>query len=318
MKCIWLEEQKIRTRDLPRPIPNQDEVLIRLRLAGICRTDLELVRGYYPYSGIPGHEFVGEVVAAPQDPKWMGKRVVGEINLACGNCPACKKNLPNHCAERSVLGIVNHQGVFAEYLTLPGRNLHPLPAEIDDEAAVFVEPLAAALQIREQVPIRTSDRVLVVGAGRLGQLVARVLSLTGCRLRVVSRYARQRELLEEAGIQVADPSGLPDGSQDMVVEATGSPGGYFLALRKVRPRGTIVLKSTYRGEVAVDFSSVVVNEVTLVGSRCGPFVPAIQLLQRGLVDPVSLIEARYSLSEGPAAFQHAGRSGAMKILLNPD
>jgi 2-desacetyl-2-hydroxyethyl bacteriochlorophyllide A dehydrogenase len=318
MKCLWLEDQKLRLRDLPRPVASPEEVLIRVRLAGICRTDQELVRGYYPFAGILGHEFVGTVVESFRAPKLMGKRVVGEINIACHDCPACRAGRRNHCQQRTVLGIADRHGAFAEYLVLPRRNLHVVPSSVPDEAAVFAEPLAAALEIRDQVAIKTADRVLVIGAGRLGQLIARVLALTGCNLHVVARYPRQAELLVEAGIATIEPADIREHSQDLVVEATGAPDGFELARRAVRPRGTIVLKSTYKGEIQVDFSTVVVNELTLIGSRCGPFSPALQMLERELVDPRKLIEKSFPLVEGTEAFEHAGKSGALKVLLVPN
>jgi threonine dehydrogenase-like Zn-dependent dehydrogenase len=321
MQCLWLEDRKLSLRTVARPEPAEpegdDDALIRVRLAGICGTDLELVRGYYPYTGIPGHEFVGEVVESPGTGPTKGLKVVGEINAWCGECETCKAGRPTHCEQRTVLGIVNRNGAFAEYLTLPARVLHPVPDGVDDEAAVFCEPLAAALRILEQVSITSADRVTLVGAGRLGQLIAQVLSTTGAALRVVARYPRQREVLEGRGIKVVDPADLSDGSSEIVVEATGSPDGFTLARRLVRPGGEIVLKSTYRGEVEVDFSALVVDEITLVGSRCGPFDRALQLLSDGTVDPTPLVETRYPLSKGIEAFEHAARRGAFKVLLDP-
>lgn len=289
---------------------------MRVRLAGICSTDLELVRGYYPFTGVLGHEFVGEVVQADGG-LWEGMRVVGEINLACGVCAACREGRPTHCERRSVLGIKQHWGAFAEYLTLPLTNLHPLPDSVSDGAAVFVEPLAAALQILQEVHIRPTDRVLVFGAGRLGQLVAQVLVLTGCDLRVVVRHALQQELLAARKIAVVKAEDVAAGSMDVVVEATGTPGGFAEARRALRAGGTMVLKSTYQGDVAVDLSALVVDEMRLVGSRCGPFAPALRLLQNGRVDVLSLIAGRYALKDGLAAMQQAAKTGVLKVLLLP-
>jgi len=316
MKCLWLEDQELSYKeDAPVPAPWEGEALVRVRLAGICATDLELLEGYMPFTGIPGHEFVGEVVAAPADAAWAGQRVVGEINAPCGTCPTCRDGRGRHCPERSVLGIVDRGGAFAEHLLLPVDNLHKVPDGVPDEAAVFVEPLAAALEILEQVHVRPSDTCVVVGAGRLGQLIARVLSLTACDLRVVVRGERHRELLTTAGIEGVSEMDLAAGRADVVIEATGHPLGFEAARRLVRPRGTIVMKSTYAGRLEVDFSSLVVDEVTLVGSRCGPFAPALRLLEAGRLDPTVLIDERYPLHAGVAAFEQARLPGALKVLL---
>jgi threonine dehydrogenase-like Zn-dependent dehydrogenase len=216
-----------------------------------------------------------------------------------------------------VLGIVNRDGAFAEYLSLPMQNLHAVPGLVTDEMAVFTEPLAAALEIREQVQIMPTDRVLVIGAGRLGQLVAQTLALTGCDLRVLTRHARQRELLAARRIRTMDEDEMQPWLWDIVVEATGSPGGFAVARKAVRPRGTLVVKSTYKGQLNVDFSRLVVDEITVVGSRCGPFEPALRLLESGQVDPLPLIDAEHPLRDGLEAFESAGQTGAMKILLRP-
>lgn len=315
MTALWLEDQQLSLRhDVPIPTPPPGEALVKVDLAGICSTDLELVRGYYPYEGVPGHEFVGRVVEAAE-PGWQGARVVGEINAVCGECQACRVGRPSHCERRTVLGIAGRQGAFAEYLCLPLGNLHCVPTHISDSVAVFTEPLAAALQIQQQIHIRPTDRVLVVGAGRLGQLIAQALALTGCDLTVVVRHDYQRRLLQERQILTLSEDSLQPGSYDLVVEATGNPGGFDLARRAVRPRGAIVLKSTYAGELTANFSSMVVDELTLTGSRCGPFAPALRLLASSKVDPQPLIMARYPLSEGLAAFEHAAQPGVFKVLL---
>ena len=316
MRALWLENQQLRFReDVPQPTPGPGEALIRVRLAGICGTDLEMVRGYYPFRGILGHEFVGEVVEAPDAPEWVGRRVVGEINLVCGECDMCRRGLSRHCRNRTVLGILGKDGAFAEYLTLPLENLHPVPDAIPDQVAVFTEPLAAALEILEQVHLRPTDRVLVVGAGRLGQLIVRVLRLTAASVDVVVRREKQRALLAPLGVGLLPPDAVPTGVYDVVVEATGNPQGFHLARQALRPRGTFVLKSTYAGTLEVDFSRIVVDEQTLVGSRCGPFDAALRVWERGLVDPRDLIEAAYPLEEGVQAFQHAARPGVLKVLL---
>jgi threonine dehydrogenase-like Zn-dependent dehydrogenase len=315
LKAIWLEDQAIAAVEIPVPEPPADEALIAVRLAGICATDLELIKGYYPFTGVLGHEFVGEVVSAESRPDLAGTRVVGEINASCGDCGACRRGDQSHCENRTVLGIFGRNGAFAEYVTLPVENLHPVPSMVPDESAVFTEPLAAALEILEQVSIGESDHVLLVGAGRLGQLIARVLAGTGCYLTVLAKYPAQRRLLESAGIAAADPAdSIPPGF-DIVVEATGSQAGFEIAKRHVRSRGTVVLKSTYAGRIEVDFSSVVVDELTLIGSRCGPFDKALALLASGAVDPRPLIEARYLIERGLEALNAAGRAGAMKVLI---
>lgn len=314
MPALWLENQHLSLRSVPIPQPPPGEALVRVRLAGICGTDLELLRGYYPYAGIPGHEFVGEVVAAG-DSAWVGRRVVGEINAVCGVCTPCRAGRPHHCEQRSVLGIRHRDGAFAGYLCLPEKNLHAVPDGLPDAAAVFVEPLAAALRIQQQVAIGPGTRVLVVGAGRLGQLVARSLIATGCEVRAVARYVRQRQLLTERGIPTLTETELPLRHYDVVVEATGVPSGFELARRAVRPCGTLVLKSTYRDLATVDLSALVVDEISLVGSRCGPFPEALRLLAQGALEVMDLIEAEYPLAEAIAALERASQSGALKVLL---
>jgi threonine dehydrogenase-like Zn-dependent dehydrogenase len=318
MRALWLENQRLQLReDLPRPAPASGEALVRVRLAGICATDLELTRGYDQFTGVPGHEFVGEIAEAPDAPERVGERVVGEINIACGSCDACRAGRRNHCERREVLGIRGRNGAFAEYLSLPLSNLHPVPETVPDELAVFCEPLAAALRIQDQQPIVRGERVLLVGAGRLGQLIAITLAATGCRLTVAARHPRQRELLDTAGIAGIDESGVDERAYDLVIEASGSPGGLDLALRSVRPCGTLVLKSTYADRARVDLSRLVVNEVTLVGSRCGAFKPALALLRAGGADPRALIDGRFPLAQAVDAFEQAGRPGAMKVLVEP-
>lgn len=318
MDAVWLEDQILSLRqDVPIPVPGTGEALIQVRLAGICSTDLELVRGYYPFAGIPGHEFVGSVVSSPGDPSWMDKRVVGEINIACGECETCRSGLRRHCERRKALGIHDWNGAFADYLVLPLGNLHLVPEGVPDEMAVFTEPLAAAGEILEQVDIRSTDRVLVIGAGRLGQLVAMVLRQTGCQLEVLTRHPKQQELLARLDIQTLVEDGLASRKYDLIIEATGSPDGFELASKLIKPRGVIILKSTYKGDAKVNFSSTVVNEVSLIGSRCGPFAPALKLISEGRINPRSLIDATYPLAQGIAAFEHASRPGVLKVLLKP-
>lgn len=319
MQALWLENRILTFRpEAPIASPNPGEALIRMRAAGICATDLEMVKGYYPFTGIPGHEFVGEVVQAPGQPAWVGQRVVGEINIACHQCNNCREGMPTHCQQRRVLGIKDYHGAFAEYLVLPIENLHIVPASIPDEKAVFTEPLAAALEIQEQVHIHPAERVLVIGAGRLGQLIAQTLVLTGCDLWVLARHEDQRRQLARLGIRCLSEDELSQRRWDLIVEATGSVSGYQLARQAVRPRGTIILKSTYKGELQVNFSALVVEEIRLVGSRCGPFSPALRLLESGQVDPSILIAEKYPLARGKVAFEQAARPGMLKVLLVPD
>ena len=317
MNALWLEDRALSIRDVPVPdAASVGEALIRVRLSGICGTDLELTRGYYPYTGALGHEFVGDVVESP-DPAWLAARVVGEINDACGTCDTCLAGRPTHCETRSVLGIVARDGVHAEFTKLPLANLHRVPDAVSDDAAVFTEPLAAAVEILQQVHIAPTDRVLLVGAGRLGQLVAQVLVLTGAHLEVVARHALQRALLGARDIAAISEDAVETRRYDVVVEATGSPDGLALARRALRPRGTLVLKSTYAGEVTLDLSPFVVDEITIVGSRCGPFAPALRLLERGDVDPTGLIAERFGLERGVEAMARAAERGVMKVLLEP-
>jgi threonine dehydrogenase-like Zn-dependent dehydrogenase len=313
IKAVWLENNKISLRDIHQP-DQPNEALIKIHKAGICSTDLELVKGYYPYTGILGHEFVGEVVDAP-DASWIGQRVVGDINAVCGKCEACLNGRPTHCENRTVLGIVNRDGVFAEYTSLPLENLHRVPDSVPDEMAVFTEPLAAALEIQQQIQIRPTDRVLLVGAGRLGQLIAQTLALTGCDLRVVARHSYQQEILSARNIGLITEENIQPRKWDIVVEATGSSDGFNLARRAIRPRGTMVLKSTYKGDMNVNFSSIVVDEINLIGSRCGPFEPALRLLEKREVDPRVLISDQYKLQDALKAFEKAAQPGVLKVLL---
>ena len=321
MNTLWLEHNQLSMRNIPKPVKH-GEALLRVRLAGICGTDLEMVKGYYPFAGIPGHEFVGEVVEVPSGEsalreKLIGKRVVGEINASCGKCEQCRNGRPTHCENRTVLGITNRDGVMAEYTTLPIENLHLIPDGVPDEMAVFTEPLAAALEIQQQVQIHPTDRVLLIGAGRLGQLIAQTLALTGADLRVVARHALQRKLLSERGIKLIEDVDVQAWRWDVVVEATGSTAGFDLARKAIRPRGTFVLKSTYKGDMTLNLSSIVVDEINIVGSRCGPFEPALRLMEQKKVDPSVLIAAEFGLADGLSAFEKAAQPGMLKVLVRP-
>ncbi|QIR37026.1 alcohol dehydrogenase catalytic domain-containing protein [Tolypothrix sp. PCC 7910] len=314
MKGIWLEHNQLQLRtDIPTPEPPPGEALVRVLRAGICNTDLELLRGYYPYSGILGHEFVGVVEQGPEN--LLNRRVVGEINAVCGHCRFCRTGNSTHCENRTVLGIVNRHGAFAEYLCLPVENLHPVPENVPTEVATFTEPIAAALEIQQQVALGANDRVLVVGDGKLGQLVAQTIALTGCELLVIGRHREKLANLAARGIKTGLATDVRDRFFDISVECTGNPEGFAIARRALRPRGTLVLKSTYAGNLNLDVSSLVVDEITLIGSRCGPFPAALQLLASEQLDVTPLIHARYHLSDGLAAFEYAQTRGVLKVLL---
>ncbi len=311
MQALVLGPQGPFVREIPLVV-RPGEARVRVTLAGVCATDLELVRGYMGFQGVLGHEFVGVVEDAPAG-DWVGRRVVGSINASCGVCPTCAAGRGSHCPNRTVLGIQGRDGVFATHTSLPIRNLYAVPDSVDDLAAVFVEPLAAACQILEQVHVRPSDRVVVLGSGRLAQLCARVLALVA-DVAVVGRNAATVARLP-AHIRSASAEDVR--GADLVVDCTGTPEGLALASSLVRPRGTIVLKTTTHDLGQVSPTAWVIDEITVVGSRCGPFGPALRLLAGGLVDPTALIDAELPLSEGVAALSAAASPGALKILLRP-
>jgi len=314
MKGIWLEKNQLQLRtDLPIPQPPEGEILVKVLRAGICNTDLELIRGYYPYQGVLGHEFVGMVVEGPKH--LMNQRVVGEINAACGYCRFCLQGKPTHCENRTVLGIVNRDGAFAEYLCLPEKNLHVVPEDVTTDAATFTEPIAAALEIQAQVKVTPEDRVLVVGDGKLGQLIGQTLALTGCDLLVVGRDKDKLDHLSARGIKTGLANIVQDRQFDIAVDCTGNPEGFSIARRALRPRGILVLKSTYAGNLSLDASALVVDEITLIGSRCGEFAPALELLATNQIDVTPLIHGTYPLSQGLIAFEKAQSKGVLKILL---
>src|SRR2546427_17040 len=314
MISVRLEHGRVEVRDAPVPDRPPGFALIRMLCAGICNTDLELQRGYYGFAGVPGHEFVGEVVEA-DTADLIGRRVVGEINLGCGDCEWCKRDLGRHCPDRTVLGIVKHPGAFQEFLTLPERNLHAVPDSIPTEVAVFTEPLAAACEILDQLRIPCSSQVAVLGDGKLGLLIAQALCAYGFRIHQFGRHPEKLRIAEKAGVLTAPASNLPVAAYDWVVDATGSPEGLRQAVGMARPRGTVILKSTQHGLVGVDTAPVIVNEITLVGSRCGRFEPALDLLSRGLVNVQDMISGCEKLADAPRAFEQAARKGTMKVLL---
>jgi threonine dehydrogenase-like Zn-dependent dehydrogenase len=317
VKALWLEKGAVRMADMPAPSAGPGEALVRVRLAGLCRTDLELARGYYSFAGIPGHEFVGEVVEAPDAREWIGRRVVAEINVACGECAACRAGHRTHCERRTVIGIRGRHGALAEIVTVPAANLHAVPDALPDAVAVFAEPVAAALEVQEQVRIGPDLRVVVIGDGKLGQLVARTLALTGCELRVVGRHQDKLARLRGRGIDAGDASGVPARWADLAVECTGHPDGLARATALARARGTIVLKSTYEGLASVNLSAIVVDEMTLVGSRCGPMDKAVALLAHDDLGVGDLVTATYPLAQAGEAFAAAARPGVLKVLVRP-
>lgn len=314
MRALVYNNELSYLTDYPVPRPKQDEALIRVTYAGICNTDIEITKGYMGFRGVLGHEFVG-VVEKCSERGFLGKRVVGEINLGCGKCLYCRNKMPNHCPDRSVLGILNKDGAFAEYVTLPVRNLHKIPNSIPDEEAIFIEPLAAAHEIIDQVGISSSDRVCVLGDGKLGLLVAQVIETAGCKLSVIGRHREKLSILDELGIKTGLGLEFRGRDFDIVIDCTGSPSGIRTALQIVKPRGRIVLKTTIANRVQIDMNQFVINEISLIGSRCGPFPPAIKAIRSRQIDLYSLVSSIYPIEEGLKAFQHASLKNALKVIL---
>src|SRR5579863_6433735 len=316
MISVHLDAGKVEIRHTAQPDRPAAFALIRLLLGGICNTDIELQRGYYGFSGVPGHEFVGEVVAADSR-ELIGKRVAGEINLACGDCSWCRRGMGRHCPGRSVLGIVRHPGAFREFLTLPENNLHVITDSIPSEVAVFTEPLAAACEILDQVRMPCGSQIAVLGDGKLGLLVAQVLQVNGYRVHQFGRHPEKLKIAARAGVTTeVRREHLPEAEYQWVVDATGSQAGLHAAIRMVAPQGTVVLKSTVHGAIPLDTAPVIVNEITLVGSRCGRFEPALELLRLGVIDVSSMISERMPLASAPAAFERAAQPGVLKVLLS--
>jgi threonine dehydrogenase-like Zn-dependent dehydrogenase len=299
----------------PDPVPVAGESIVRVKLAGICGTDLELARGYMGFKGVPGHEFVGQV-AKSEDSSLGGRRVAGEINAGCGHCPSCAETASRHCPDRNVLGILGRAGAFAEYLRLPNRNLIPVPASISDEAAALIEPLAAAFEIFEQIELGADASILILGDGRLGAMVGLALKAKGYKPVIAGHHETKLARLGLLGLDVAnrvDRGRL----YDVVIDCTGNPGGFTEALASVRPRGTIILKSTAAAATDLNLAPIVINEIRVIGSRCGRFQPAIEALAKGAVDPLPLIDGVYSLADAPTAFEAAADSRNFKILIRP-
>jgi threonine dehydrogenase-like Zn-dependent dehydrogenase len=320
MKALRYESKRLAVRDIARP-SDETEALVRVTLSGICNTDVEIARGYAGFEGTIGHEFVGVVESAPGAPDLVGERVVGEINAGCGECRLCRAGDSRHCARRTVLGIVGRDGAHAEFLKLPVVNLLRVPVNVPDERAVFAEPLAAAWGITERVPVDEGSRVAVLGDGKLGLLCAQALSLAGpAQLVLIGKHANKLEIASRRGIEAAalkDVQGNWAREFDVVVEASGSESGFALALDLLRPRGTLVLKSTFHGETRVATSRIVVDEISVVGSRCGRFAPALDLLAEGAIDVESLISEEYPLADGLRAMESATANGVIKVLLRP-
>jgi len=315
MLSVCLDNGVVSVRRQPVPRRPEGFALIRLLYGGICNTDIELQRGYYGFRGTPGHEFIGEVVEA-DDRRWIGQRVAGEINLACGECEWCARGLGRHCPKRTVLGIVKQPGAFREFLTLPERNLRRVPREISSEQAVFVEPLAAACEILDQVRIPRGAPVAVLGDGKLGLLASQVLQAHGAEVHQYGRHKEKLRIAGQAGVSTEIAKKLPVAKYEFVVEATGSSEGLRQAVQMTQPRGTIVMKSTVHGLVSIDTAPVIVNEITLVGSRCGRFEPALRLLKNKKVNVDAMISEVLPLKDAPRAFRAAAKPGVLKVLLH--
>ncbi|OGL50277.1 MAG: alcohol dehydrogenase [Candidatus Schekmanbacteria bacterium RIFCSPHIGHO2_02_FULL_38_11] len=320
MLGLIFDKKLIFKNNIPLPVPAKDEALIKVLISGICNTDLEIVKGYMGFRGILGHEFVG-IVEQCKDKRWIGKRVVGEINIGCNRCSYCKTGLRNHCPDRKVLGILNKDGAFAEYLTLPLKNLHIIPSSISDKEAVFIEPLAACFEVLEQVRIGTSDKVVVLGDGKLGLLMAQVIKTTGCISYLIGKHEEKLSVARSFGIEtvllneILDGKKLKAGEVAIVVDCTSSHEGLSLAINLTKPKGKIILKSTYASNMPLNLSPVVINEISIIGSRCGPFKKAIDALKRKKIIISPLIYKTFPLKDGLKALEAAGKNSVLKVLL---
>jgi len=316
MRALHFDGERARVVERAEPRERSGHVLVRVHLAGVCNTDLEIARGYMGFSGVLGHEFVGHVEVGPN--ALLGKRVVGEINFACGECAACDSGLGRHCPTRRVMGILDADGAFAELVSVPVQNLHLVPDSVPDAAAVFCEPLAAAFEILEQRAVRAGERAIVLGDGKLGLLVAQVLHTAGAHVLAIGRHADKLAILRARGIDTrAAQDWAPAKAEkaDVVVEATGSREGLALAMSAVRPRGTLVLKSTLAEASALNLAPLVIDEIKLIGSRCGPFEPALAALASGAVDVGSLVSQRFALAKADEALRRAEAPGVLKVLV---
>lgn len=318
MKVLYFQDHLKYISNYPKPVLKKDEALIRVKLAGICNTDMEIIKGYLSFKGVLGHEFAG-VIEKSLDKDIIGKRMVGEINIGCGKCSYCRNELKNHCPKRKVLGIFERDGAFAEYLTLPLVNIHLLPPDISDEEAVFIEPLAAAFEILEQVKITPKQEIIVIGDGKLGQLIARVLALYSNNLLVIGKSKEKLSLLEKIDIKtmtLRDMKKIEASLEaDIIVECTGNSEGMLIACNLVKPKGTIILKSTYHYQTKVNFSEIVIKEINVIGSRCGPFDRAIKALNEKKVNPLPLISKIFSIEEGLDAFEYTQKRDILKVLI---
>ena len=316
MKALHFDGKKLGLTDKPEPVPGPEDALIKILYSGICNTDLEILKGYMNYQGIIGHEFVG-IVERSSQPAWLNKYVVGEINVACGTCDFCRQGLGRHCANRSVVWIQEKQGAMADYISLPHQNLHLVPSGLNPKAAVFTEPLAAACEIFEQIQLLPEYQVLVIGDGKLAQLIARVVALYTDNLKVLGKHPSKLSLLRKLGIKTVNLNQYQpeQGHYQVVIEATGSWDGWDTAVRVVRPRGFLILKSTYAGNHQFNPAAIVINEINVVGSRCGPFPVALKLLSKGQVNPLDLITETYAFAEWEKAFKRAADRKSLKVIL---
>jgi len=314
MRAVIFDGSSVVLGDRPDPARRKGESLIRVLLAGICNTDLEIARGYMGYSGILGHEFVG-VVEDSDNPDLRGRRVGGEINLGCGECEFCRSGLRTHCPVRTVLGILDHQGAMADFCILPDSNLHILPEDLPIEAAVFCEPLAAAFEILEQVQVEAGKKAVVLGDGKLGLLVAQVLKSAGADVLLIGRFPKKLALAQSWSIRTATADEPSKEAADLVVDCTGSTAGFDTALSLVRPRGTIVVKTTVADRFSINLAPLVINEITVIGSRCGPFGPALKALSDGSVNVSEMISKIFPMEQAVEAFEFASRPEALKVLL---
>jgi len=315
MRALHFDGDNARVTDVPQPEPSEDSAVVRVSIAGICNTDLEIVKGYMGFRGILGHEFVGVVDEGPSE--WIGQRVVSEINFACQRCPMCQENLQRHCPSRRVMGILDADGAFAERVRVPIANLHIVPENVPDEAAVFTEPLAAAFEILSQVEVEPGGDCLVLGDGKLGLLVAQALDAAGAGVLAVGNHPEKLAILAERGIETVEARDWTPEPMPLVVEATGSAEGFARALAATRPRGTLVLKSTVAEQRAIDLAPLVINEIQVIGSRCGPFPPALGALETDAVDVRSLISERVGLRDADDALRRANGPNIIKILIEP-
>ncbi|HOK09886.1 MAG TPA: alcohol dehydrogenase catalytic domain-containing protein [Candidatus Hydrogenedens sp.] len=315
MKSLFFDGRDLFIREMDIPIPEQGEVLIRVLMAGICKTDLEIVKGYMDFKGILGHEFVGEVVEA-ENKSLIGKRVVGEINCPCYRCSFCLQGMSNHCPTRTVLGINNREGVFAEYTTLPERNLHIVPDSVSDEVAVFTEPVAAGFRILEQIQFNPEDFVVVLGDGRMGQIISQIINPYVRRLVCVGKHTKKLFLLNIIGIDTCLLDYWKDKNLDVVIDATGNPTAQSLALDRLRPQGTLVIKSTTEEQNTLNLSKLVVDEIKIIGSRCGPFGPALKALSEKKVEVEYMISYKFAFEDIIKAFEIAQSKDCLKVLID--